>query len=123
MSQSVLFFIIVLVIVFAIMVSSYIHKRHHEFNMDDIERAVRGAYPKGVRSIGKSELVDAVKKYFHCSSKDAHYIIGVARQKRSLIFLLAMLRWHKSLLKSLENLPLAWENFPLRKLEVSVKET
>ena len=36
MSQSVLFFIIVLVIVFAIMVSSYIHKRHHEFNMDDI---------------------------------------------------------------------------------------
>ena len=52
MSQSVLFFIIVLVIVFAIMVSSYIHKRHHEFNMDDIERAVRGAYPKGVRSIG-----------------------------------------------------------------------
>ena len=68
MSQSVLFFIIVLVIVFAIMVSSYIHKRHHEFNMDDIERAVRGAYPKGVRSIGKSELVDAVKKHFHCSS-------------------------------------------------------
>ena len=82
MRQSVLFFIIVLVIVFAIMVSSYIHKRHHEFNMDDIERAVRGAYPKGVRSIGKSELVDAVKKHFHCSSKDAHYIIGVARRKK-----------------------------------------
>ena len=82
MSQSVLFFIIVLVIVFAIMVSSYIHKRHHEFNMDDIERAVRGAYPKGVRSIGKCELVDAVKKHFHCSSKDAHYIIGVARRKK-----------------------------------------
>ena len=51
-------------------------------NMDDIERAVRGAYPKGVRSIGKSELVDAVKKHFHCSSKDAHYIIGVARRKK-----------------------------------------
>ena len=82
MSQSVLFFIIVLVIVFAVMVSSYFHKRHHEFNMDDIERAVRGAYPKGVRSIEKSELVDAVKKHFHCSSKDAHYIIGVARRKK-----------------------------------------
>ena len=82
MSQSVLFFIIVLVIVFAIMVSSYIHKRHHEFNMDDIESAVRGAYPMGVRSIGMSELVDAVKKHFHCSSKDAHYIIGVARRNK-----------------------------------------
>ncbi len=53
MSQSVLFFIIVLVIVFAVMVSSYIHKRHHEFNMGDIEKAVRGAYPAGVRSITK----------------------------------------------------------------------
>lgn len=57
MSQSVLFFIIVLVIVFAVMVSSYFHKRHHEFNMGDIEKAVRGAYPAGVRSITKDELV------------------------------------------------------------------
>ena len=82
MSQSVLFFFIIMVIVFSIMVSAYIHKRHHEFNMDDIEKAVRGAYPNGVRSIAKSELVDAVKKHFHCSSKDAHYIIGVARRKK-----------------------------------------
>lgn len=82
MSQSVLFFIIVLVIVFAVMVSSYFHKRHHEFNMVDIEKAVRGAYPAGVRSITKDELVKGVKKHFHCSSKDAHYIIGVARRKK-----------------------------------------
>ena len=82
MSQSVLFFIIVLVIVFAVMVSSYFHKRNHEFNMGDIEKAVRGAYPAGVRSITKDELVKGVKKHFHCSSKDAHYIIGVARRKK-----------------------------------------
>lgn len=82
MSQSVLFFIIVLVIVFAVMVSSYFHKRHHEFNMGDIEKSVRGAYPAGVRSITKDELVKGVKKHFHCSSKDAHYIIGVARRKK-----------------------------------------
>ena len=75
MIQSVLFFIIVLVIVFAVMVSSYFHKRHHEFNMGDIEKAVRGAYPA-------DELVKGVKKHFHCSSKDAHYIIGVARRKK-----------------------------------------
>ena len=82
MSQSVLFFIIVLVIVFAVMVSSYFHKRHHEFNMGDFEKAVRGAYPAGVRSITKDELVKGVKKHFHCSSKDALYIIGVARRKK-----------------------------------------
>ena len=82
MSQSVLFFIIVLMIVFAVMVSSYFHKRHHEFNMGDIEKAVRGAYPAGVRSITKDELVKGVKRHFHCSSKDAHYIIGVARRKK-----------------------------------------
>lgn len=71
-----------MVIVFAVMVSSYFHKRHHEFNMGDIEKAVRGAYPAGVRSITKDELVKGVKKHFHCSSKDALYIIGVARRKK-----------------------------------------
>ena len=82
MFQSVLFFKIVLVIVFAVMVSSYFHKRHNEVNMGDIEKAVRGAYPAGGRSISKDELVKGVKKHFHCSSKDAHYIIGVARRKK-----------------------------------------
>lgn len=82
MSQSVLFCIIVLVIVLTIIVSSYFHKRHHEFNMEDIEKAVRGAYPKGVCSIAKEELVKSIKKHFHCSAKDAHYIIGVARRKK-----------------------------------------
>jgi hypothetical protein len=35
-----------------------------------------------VGSIRKEELVTAVKKYFHCSAKEAHYIIGVARRKK-----------------------------------------
>lgn len=82
MNQSALFVIIVLVIVLGVIVSSYIHKRHHEFNMEDIGRAVRGAYPKGVRTVAKESLVNALKKHFHCSSKDAHYIIGVARRKK-----------------------------------------
>ncbi len=50
--------------------------------MADIEKAIRKAYPKGVGSISKEELVTAVKKYFHCSAKEAHYIIGVARRKK-----------------------------------------
>ena len=37
---------------------------------------------KGICSISKEELVTAVKKYFHCSAKEAHYIIGVARRKK-----------------------------------------
>lgn len=81
MNHSVMFVIIVLVIVFGAVVSQYFHKRHREYKMVDIERAVRSAYPKGVDSIRKEKLVDAVKKYFHCSSKEAHYIIGVARRK------------------------------------------
>lgn len=82
MSKSVLFIIIVLVIVFGIIVSQYYHKRHREYQMEDIEKAVRGAYPKGVASIGKEDMVEAVKKHFHCSAKEAHYIIGVAKRKQ-----------------------------------------
>lgn len=82
MSQSVLFVIIVLVIVFSIIASSYFHKRHLEYKMADIEKAVRSAFPKGVCSVEKEDLVKAIKKYFHCSSKEAHYIVGVARRKK-----------------------------------------
>ena len=82
MNKSVVFIIILLVIVLSIIVSQYFHKRHHEYKMTDIEKAIRGAYPKGVGSISKEELVTAVKKYFHCSAKEAHYIIGVARRKK-----------------------------------------
>lgn len=82
MSQSVLFIIIVLVIVFTIIISSYFHKRHLEYKMSDIEKAIQGSFPKGVRSVSKEELVKGVKKHFHCSSKEAHYIIGVAKRKK-----------------------------------------
>lgn len=82
MNKSVVFIIILLVIVLSIIVSQYFHKRHHEYKMADIEKAIRKAYPKGVGSISKEELVTAVKKYFHCSAKEAHYIIGVARRKK-----------------------------------------
>lgn len=82
MNQTVLFTIIILVIVFAVTVSSYFHKRHLEYKMSDIEKAVKGSFPKGVDSITKQELVKGIKKYFHCSAKEAHYIIGVARRKK-----------------------------------------
>ena len=82
MSQVTLLLIVVLVIVLFIVASSYLHKRHVEYKMDDIEKAVRSAYPEGISSVEKVVLVKAVKKFFHCSSKEAHYIIGVARRKK-----------------------------------------
>ena len=84
MNKSVVFIIILLVIVLSIIVSQYFHKRHHEYKMADIEKAIRGAYPKGIGSISKEELVTAVQKYFQCSEKEAHYIPRVAtRQKKA----------------------------------------
>lgn len=82
MSHSILFVVIILAIVFGAVVVQYYHKRHQEYKMEDIEKAVCSAYPKGVGSIRKDKLVDAIKKHFHCSSKEAHYIIGVARRKK-----------------------------------------
>lgn len=73
---------VTLIVVVGIVTSSYLHKRHVEYKMVDIEKAVHSAYPEGISSISKEELVKAVKKYFHCSSKEAHYIIGVARRKK-----------------------------------------
>ena len=48
MNKSVVFIIILLVIVLSIIVSQYFHKRHHEYKMADIEKAIRKAYPKGI---------------------------------------------------------------------------
>lgn len=75
-------FIVVLVLIVVLVVFSYLHKRHVEYKMVDIENAVRSAYADGVTSVEKEVLVKAVKRYFHCSSKEAHYIIGVARRKK-----------------------------------------
>lgn len=82
MTKSVLFIIIVLAIVLVIIVFSYHHKRHIEYKMADIENAIRSAYSLGIVTVQKETLVKAVKKYFHCSTKEAHYIIGVARRKK-----------------------------------------
>lgn len=43
MNKSVVFIIILLVIVLSIIVSQYFHKRHHEYKMADIEKAIRKA--------------------------------------------------------------------------------
>ena len=82
MDKVTLLLIVVLVVVVVFVASSYLHKRHVEYKMVDIENAVRSAYSEGVSSVAKADLVKAVKKYFHCSSKEAHYIIGVARRKK-----------------------------------------
>lgn len=82
MSQTVIFIAVVLLIVFGIVAFSYLHKRHLEYKMVDIEKAIKSAYVNDATSVEKAELVKAVKKYFHCSSKEAHYIIGVARRKK-----------------------------------------
>ncbi len=82
MNQTVISIAVVLVVVFGIVAFSYLHKRHLEYKMVDIEKAVQSAYQEGVSSVQKEMLVKAVKKYFHCSSKEAHYIIGVARRKK-----------------------------------------
>ena len=82
MNQVTLLSILVLAIVIVIVAFSYLHKRHIEYKMLDIEKAIKSAYPEGTTSVTKDVLVKAVKKYFHCSSKEAYYIIGVARRKK-----------------------------------------
>lgn len=81
MSKSLLFIIILLVIIVTIIISQYYHKRHREYQMAAIEEAVRGAFARGVETVGKEQLVASVKKRLHCSSKEAHYILGVAKRK------------------------------------------
>lgn len=82
MTQITLIWIVVIAVVLMIVAFSYLHKRHVEYKMEDIEKAVRSAYLDDATAVEKAVLVKAVKRYFHCSSKEAHYIIGVARRKK-----------------------------------------
>lgn len=43
------FFVVVMLLAFSL----YHHKKHIEFKMSDIEKAVRSAYPEGVTSVKK----------------------------------------------------------------------
>lgn len=82
MTNSSIIILAIIVAVVILIVFLYLHKRHVEYTMDDIERAVRSAYPSGTKAVEKEVLSNAVKKYFHCSTKEAHYLIGVARRKK-----------------------------------------
>lgn len=82
MTNSVIISFVVVVLVIALIVFLYLHKRHVEYNWADIEQAVRNAYPNGVTSLEKEALTGKIKKHFHCSTKEAHYLIGVARRKK-----------------------------------------
>lgn len=81
MNHSAILVLVVIAVVLALLVFFYLHKRHVEYAWSDIERAVRGAYPVGVTSVLKSDLSSSLKRHFHCSTKEAHYLIGVARRK------------------------------------------
>ena len=59
MNKSVVFIIILLVIVLSIIVSQYFHKRHHEYKMADIEKAIRKAFEASMKGLGSS-LVEIV---------------------------------------------------------------
>ncbi len=74
--------IVCLAVMAAIVAFCYLHKRHKEYHMNDIIKAIQSAYAGGKTSVEKQVLVNSVKKYFHCSSKEALYIIGVARRKK-----------------------------------------
>lgn len=82
MNGTMFFVIVIIAIIVAIIIASYLHKRHKEYRMSDIEKAVRSAFPDHVVEIEKKALGNAIKRHFHCSSKEAHYIIGVARRKK-----------------------------------------
>ena len=56
MSNSNLILLVVLVVVFAIIVFSYLHKRHHEYKMADIEKAVRKAYVGEATSVSNGKV-------------------------------------------------------------------
>lgn len=73
---------IVLLAIAAVIIFSYFHKHRIEYQDDRIEQAVRSAFTKDRNSVTKEELTVAVKRFFHCSTKEAHYIIGVARRKQ-----------------------------------------
>lgn len=81
MTQSVTISLAVIALVVVLIVFFYLHKRHVEYSWVDIEKAVRSAYPAGVASVEKVDLSNVIKKHFHCSTKEAHYLIGVARRK------------------------------------------
>lgn len=82
MTKSVIISLVVIVAIVGLIVFLYLHKRHKEYNWADIESAIRRAYPDGVKALEKEILSNSIKKHLHCSTKEAHYLIGVARRKK-----------------------------------------
>ena len=59
MSNSNLILLVVLVVVFAIIVFSYLHKRHHEYKMADIEKILSSPGPD-------DDIMELTRDYLEC---------------------------------------------------------
>ena len=81
MNQTVLILIIVLAVVIVIVLFAYLHKKHIDYNENDLEQFSRNLFEKNAGgNIQKSQFIRELKEKYKCTQKEALYLLGVARK-------------------------------------------
>jgi sensor histidine kinase regulating citrate/malate metabolism len=81
MSQTTIMTIIVLVVVFAIVICTYLYKKHIDYNEQDLEDSILKVFETNANDIlPKSKFIMALKDKYKCTQKEALYLLGVARK-------------------------------------------
>lgn len=74
---------VILVLVFAVLAVAFLIKRHKhakDFSNEEVIRIVKSIFSEARRRrMSKDEFIKALKRKFHCTSKEAVYLVGKAR--------------------------------------------
>lgn len=74
---------VILVLVLAVLAVAFLIKRHKhakDFSNEEVIRIVKSIFSEARRRrMSKDEFIKALKRKFHCTSKEAVYLVGKAR--------------------------------------------
>ena len=76
-----LVFGIIIAVCTLLVIYNYLHKKHLHFTLPELKTFVEMVFEKANSSaIEKKHFLAALKEHYHCSSKEAMFLLGKARE-------------------------------------------
>ncbi|MBQ9533835.1 MAG: hypothetical protein IJR71_07780 [Prevotella sp.] len=78
-----LVFGIIIAVCALLVIYNYLHKKHLHFTLPELKDFIEKVFEQAnSASVEKKHFLAAMKEHYHCSSKEAMFLLGKARENR-----------------------------------------
>lgn len=72
---------VIIALCFALVIYNYLHKKHIHFTVAELATFINKVFEQAnASSVEKKHFLASLKQHYHCSSKEAMYLLGKARE-------------------------------------------